>query len=159
MPTESVRNIFAENPRQQYRLIHDIYVQLQDGDSRLLRQFDLTGSQYAVLLHLDDSQGQRLIRISERLLLARSTITRIVDQLQHKGLVERIADHDDRRAQRVLLTPAGHKRREAARAAHDQSLQHRLQMLNSDEHEQLHSLLMKVSKGLDSHLRANGFES
>lgn len=106
----------------QYKMIHDIYVMLDDGDRRVLRPFGLTIPQYRVLQSLDETDGQRLTTLSERLLRAKSTITRIIDQLEHDGLVARTSDDDDRRAQRVVLTPAGGELLYSARVAHEKAL-------------------------------------
>ncbi len=140
------------SPQQQYRMIHDIYVLLQDGDSRVLRKFDLTSSQYGLLMLLDLEKGQRLVDLSERLMLARSTITRIVDQLEKRDFVRRVPDPEDRRAQRVILTELGAERREEAHVAHEESLQRRLSMLSDDERRQLSGLLSKMRLALHADL-------
>lgn len=41
------------------------------------------------------------------MLVARSTVSRIIDQMEIDKLVHRVTDPDDRRAQRVVLTAAG----------------------------------------------------
>ena len=138
--------------QQQYRLLHDIYVLLDDGDHRVLAAFDLTPSQYAVLQLLDSHEGSRLTTVSDRLLLARSTITRIVDQLEATGLVRRESDPDDRRAQRVSLTAEGEAQRKAAQEAHDRSVTQRLMTLKPAEHKQLCSLLTKLQQSLRDQL-------
>ena len=140
--------------QQQYRMIHDIYVLLDDGDRRVLSEFNLNASQYAALLQLDSGEGRRLTDLSERLLRNKSTITRIVDQLERAGLVERIADPDDRRAQRVVLTPAGVELRARAQAAHERSLVRRLSVLSQAEQQQLSLLLDKLRAGLRADLDA-----
>lgn len=140
------------NDQQQYRMIHDIYVLLDDGDRHVLRDFDLNTSQYAALMQLDIEDGQRLTDLSTRLLRDKSTITRIVDQLEGAGLVQRVADPDDRRAQRVVLTPAGVERRVRARAAHERSLERRLSVLSEAEQQQLSLLLDKLRAGLRADL-------
>lgn len=139
---------------QQYRMFHDIYVMLDDGDRRVLSSFGLSASQYAVLLLLDRADGWRLTDLSERLLLDKSTITRLVDRLEHAGLVSRIADRADRRVQRVLLTERGAEQRERARAAHERSLARRLATLDREEQQQLCSLLDKLRAGLQEDLDA-----
>ncbi len=140
--------------RKQYRLIHDIYVLLDDGDRRVLENFGLTTSQYAVLTQIEDDGGRRLTTLSERLLLSKSTITRIVDQLEKAGLVQRVGDAHDRRAQRVILTEAGRERRAQARAAHLDSLKHRLSVLSEGEQKELEALLRKLRTGLQELLKA-----
>lgn len=140
---------------QQYRMLHDIYVLLDDGDRRVLAQFGLTTSQYAVLLLLDCDDGRRLTTVSDRLLLARSTITRLVDQLEEAGLVQRDADPHDRRAQRVILTRLGAERRTAAQAAHERSVERRMTVLEQTENEQLWMLLDKLRRSLRDYLDAD----
>jgi DNA-binding MarR family transcriptional regulator len=137
---------------QQYHMIHDIFVLLDDGDRGLLRSFDLSTSQYAVLLLLDAGQGWRLTDLSERLLFDKSTVTRIIDRLEQALLVRRIADPADRRVQRVILTPQGQLRRDEARAAHERSIARRMDVLNPDEQRQLGALLVKLRRGLQRDL-------
>src|SRR5205823_3061975 len=131
-----------------YRMLHDIYVLLDDGDRRVLENFGLTTSQFSVLMLLDEEEGRRLTTVSDRLLRARSTITRIVDQLEEARLVQRVADPEDRRAQRVVLTQEGIRRRELAHEAHVKSLQRRLTMLSGDEIGELNGLLDKLRSSL-----------
>lgn len=139
---------------QQYRMFHDIYVMLDDGDRRVLSSFGLSASQYAVLLLLDRAEGWRLTDLSERLLLDKSTVTRLVDRLEQAGLVRRVADRADRRVQRVLLTERGAEQRERARAAHERSLARRLAILGHEEQQQLSRLLGKLRAGLQEDLES-----
>lgn len=139
---------------QQYHMIHDIFVLLDDGDRGLLRSFELSTSQYAILLLLDAGQGWRLTDLSERLLFDKSTVTRIIDRLEQALLVRRIADPTDRRVQRVILTPQGQLRRDEAHAAHERSIVRRMDVLNPDEQRQLSTLLVKLRRGLQRDLSA-----
>jgi DNA-binding MarR family transcriptional regulator len=147
-----VRDEQRATAAQQYRMLHDIYVLLDDGDRRVLDGFGLTTSQYSVLVLLDEEEGHRLTTVSDGLLRARSTITRIVDQLEALGLVQREDDPDDRRAQRVMLTPTGAERRRVAMDAHQRSLARRLASLTPSEHDQLGRLLGKLRGGLRADL-------
>jgi DNA-binding MarR family transcriptional regulator len=137
---------------QQYRMIYDIYVLLDDGDRRVLRAFNLSTSQYSVLLLLDADQGWRLTDLSDRLLFDKSTVTRIVDRLEQMELVRRIADPSDRRVQRVLLTPQGVSLREKAHSAHERSMEERLAVLDDEEQRCLRGLLDKLRDGLQAEL-------
>jgi len=138
-----------------YRIIHDIYVLLDDGDQRVFAQFNLTPSQYRVLNLLDDSEGQRLTTLSDRLLCARSTITRIIDQLEGDGLVRRVNDAEDRRAQRVVLTDEGQALRKRVRTVHEDSLGRRMSALSAAEHQQLQRLLRRLRDGLRAQLNSD----
>lgn len=139
---------------EQYRIIHDIYVLLDDGDQRVLRDYNLNASQYAVLALLDLETGWRQTDLSARLGLDKSTVTRIVDRLMHANLVRRIADPLDRRAQRVVLTAVGATLRELTHEAHLESLERRMAVLNRDEQKQLQRLLDKLRGGLRADLDA-----
>ena len=57
-------------------------------------------------------QGMRLKELAERLHIAPRSATEVVDLLAAKGLVERRAHPEDRRAPLLALTPAGEKLRE-----------------------------------------------
>ncbi|MGB9634408.1 MAG: MarR family winged helix-turn-helix transcriptional regulator, partial [Chloroflexaceae bacterium] len=133
-------------------MFHDIYVLLDDGDRRVLRAFNLSPSQFAVLVLLDGESGWRLTDLSERLLVDKSTITRIVDRLESAGLVRREADPDDRRVQRVVLTGQGQETRDRARAAHERSIERRMGALDTDEQRQLLALLTRLRDGLQADL-------
>lgn len=139
-----------------YHMLQDIYVLLDDGDRRVLRGFGLSTLQYAAMLLLDGSEGRRLTDMSDLLQREKSTLTRIVDRLEHEGLVQRIADPHDRRAQRVLLTPSGTDRLAQARQAHRRSLEQRLSALSTQEQRQLVDLLNKLRQGLRAEAERSG---
>ena len=136
-------------------MIQDAYVLLDDGDRRLLSTFGLSTLQYAVLMLLKQEKGRRLTSLSKRLLCAKSTITRTIDHLESVGLAKRIVDPDDRRAQRVVLTPDGVELRDRACMAHDHSLERRMAVLNEVEQRQLEELLGKLRAGLHAALEVD----
>ncbi len=133
---------------QEYRLIIDIYVFLDAFDRQLLVKFGLTATQYNVLLHLDPVNGQQLVTLSDLMMVARSTITRIIDQMEEAALVDRVVDPDDRRAQRVVLTPAGVYLRQRVHDAHGAALEQYLSVLGQTEQDELLVLLWKMRSGL-----------
>jgi DNA-binding MarR family transcriptional regulator len=67
-------------------------------------------SWYDVLLELRTAvDGMRMQELGERAVLSRTRISRIVDELETAGLVERRADPDDGRATRAVITAAGER--------------------------------------------------
>lgn len=140
---------------QQHRLIHDIYVLLDDGDRRVLEVTNLTPLEFAVLQRMDLDRGRRLTDVGAELLCVKSTITRLVDRLEEAGLVLRTPDPDDRRAQRVVLTARGDEVRRSAIALHDAAVERRLGLLSPEEQEQLIDLLAKLRSGLSHDLSAH----
>jgi DNA-binding MarR family transcriptional regulator len=133
-----------------YHLIHELFVLLEAHDRQILGRYGLIGSQYRLLMNLDRNPGLRLTELSERLLLSKSTVSRIVDQLEAMDWVARIKDPRDRRAQSVVLTRLGYEKRAAISKAHMLSLAERLQCITAPEMGQLIELLGKISAGLSS---------
>lgn len=74
-------------------------------------------SWYDVLLELSAAPGRRL-RMQElagQVVLSRTRVSRLVEEIAHAGLVDRVPDPDDGRAMFAVLTPKG--RSELRRAA------------------------------------------
>ena len=83
--------------------------ELWNGFVPLLREHDLTHQQYNVLrvLRAGDRRGQACQAIAERLIYRVPDITRLVDRLAARGLVERARIEADRRVVLVRLTAKG----------------------------------------------------
>ena len=70
-------------------------------------RWDLSPSQFNVLnLLLDQQEGLSQVQISRQLIMHRSNATGLIDRLEERGLLQRRATPGDRRAYRVVLTPA-----------------------------------------------------
>jgi MarR family transcriptional regulator for hemolysin len=70
------------------------------------RQYGMTRAQWAVLFRLDRSEGLKQSELAELLDLQPITLTRLLDRLADNDLIERRADPNDRRANRLFLMPA-----------------------------------------------------
>jgi DNA-binding MarR family transcriptional regulator len=99
--------------------------QLMEAIRLLVRRFSLaeradvaccgmTVAQAATLEALSDD-GLRLGELGQRLGIAPSTLSRNIDRLVDRGLVQRGPDPNDRRAQRAELTAEGRKAATAVR--------------------------------------------
>lgn len=71
--------------------------------------FDLTVDQWVVIDHLHRNPGIAQNTLAELTTKDAPTVTRIIDLLAKKGLVERRMADDDRRKFLVFLTPEGEK--------------------------------------------------
>ncbi|MBK8024323.1 MAG: MarR family transcriptional regulator [Chloroflexi bacterium] len=138
--------------QEQHRLLNDVYVLLDACDRDALGPFGITPSQYSLLILLDVDSGTQLVTLANRLLVARSTVTRLVNVLEMMGLISRIDDPDDRRAQRVRLTPEGAHLRQRAYAAHHAALQAWLAPLENADQRRLIVLLDRMRTALESSL-------
>jgi len=79
------------------------------NSSRLFfARWELSPSQFNVLnLVSGEPDGMSQIELGRRLIMHRSNVTGLVDRLEHRGLVRRKDADRDRRAYRIVLTPAG----------------------------------------------------
>ncbi len=77
-------------------------------DRALLREHDLPLSWFEVMLWLNaQSEPVAASDLGAKTLLSRSQVSRVVDSLQARGLVERTTAPHDARSIRIALTPAG----------------------------------------------------
>lgn len=79
-------------------------------------------AQVEVLQTLAESASSRISDVAERLHLANSTVSGLVAQMIHSGLVNRGTDPDDRRAAVVTLTAAGQSQLSAWERAHEERI-------------------------------------
>lgn len=140
-----------------YHQFQKIYVLLDDGDRRVLRQAELTPSQYNLLRILKDktSVGHTITDIADNLLCTRGNATRMVRRLEALGLVETSDDAADQRKIRVHLSPLGEQQLKTAVSTHTTSLMQRFNSLSPKTKQQLSELLSQVEQMLEAELTAD----
>jgi MarR family transcriptional regulator for hemolysin len=99
MPTVSANREYA------FRVM-DVARMLRTYADQRARQFGISRAQWVVLLRLDRSEGLNQSELAEILELQPITVPRLLDRLAESGLIERRPDPNDRRANRLYLTPA-----------------------------------------------------
>lgn len=109
-----------------------------------LAPYGVTPGQYAVLKCLWNENGQTARKLAERLSLDGSTITGILDRMEQKGLIEKMADPKDRRALQVMLTEAGRKLEEPLTRAIVEANRKALFNLDNKQAEALKQLLQDI---------------
>ena len=135
-----------------YELIKEVFFLLDDGDRRCLQQYDLTPTQFDVLHWSNSADGKTLGEVSERLLCTPSNVTRVVDLLVRRGLLNRERDSEDRRVVRVYRTPAGQKLYEEVSRTYVDSIRERIAALSESDHATLQQLLAPLKSSLKSQL-------
>jgi DNA-binding MarR family transcriptional regulator len=110
-----------------------------------LKDFDLTSEQYNVLRIL---RGQypgaiSVNAICERMIDKMSNVSRLVDKLQNKDLVDRKVNLQDRRQMDISITEKGLKLLDLLDKKEDLLIQ-RLEHLSPEEASQLNTLLDKL---------------
>ena len=86
--------------------IMDVARLLKTYADQRARQFGISRAQWAVLIRLERTEGLKQSELAELLDLQPISLTRLLDRLADNGLIERRADPNDRRANRLYLTPA-----------------------------------------------------
>lgn len=92
-------------------------------ENELQARHDLGLSEFEVLLKLSNTCGDaggkaKMKDLEAEMYLSQSALSRTVTRLERAGLVTRAACDFDRRANFLMLTPAGRERFEAARPTH-----------------------------------------
>jgi DNA-binding MarR family transcriptional regulator len=85
------------------------YDRLRALEEELFAAYDLTPQQYNVLrlLRGEHPRGMATLSIARRLISRAPDITRMIDKLEHRGLVRRDRPAGDRRTVHVAITPDG----------------------------------------------------
>lgn len=103
------RKRFASPEQEAFLNLWRTYDRLRMLEDELFTRFDLTAQQYNVLRILQAARPQTLptLVLADRLISRAPDITRIVDRLAERGLVERQRDASNRRIVPIAITPAG----------------------------------------------------
>src|SRR5688572_18932870 len=81
------------------------------GLEKALEQVGLSLAKYGVISKLAEAgEPLNLSTLAERCSCVRSNMTQLIDRLEYEGLVQRVADPQDRRAIRARLTALGEQR-------------------------------------------------
>lgn len=108
------------------RLANDAWESLLTVHATFMKSFaaepiwgEVSMKEYDVLYALTKADGPvRLTDLHRRVLLSQPALSRMVDRLVARGLVERCEDAGDRRVVRLALTEAGRSRQREVGAAH-----------------------------------------
>lgn len=129
-------------------MAHNRALRAIEADLRAAGTISLTW--YDVLLELNGAGGElRMQELAHRVVLSRTRVSRLVDELERRGLVCREPDPDDGRSVRACITPDG---RAALRAAAPRYLagieRHFLRHLDATERQAIARGLGRV---IDAH--------
>ena len=104
-------------------------------------------SKHATVLALIDAEGPMSQRaLCRRLRIDKSPMVGLVDDLERLGLAERRRSDSDRRVQDIHLTERGRAVVRHVLDVADAQNERTFGMLDDDEREQLHSLLLRVAE-------------
>ncbi|MCX7296123.1 MAG: MarR family transcriptional regulator [Hyphomicrobiales bacterium] len=87
-------------------MIMDVARMLRTYADQRARQFGISRAQWTVLIRIDRTEGLKQSELADILDMQPISLTRLLDRLAENGLIERRADPNDRRANRLYLKPA-----------------------------------------------------
>jgi len=123
---------------------------------RRVRDIGLTRAQWLVLTRLYRRPGASQTELADMLETDRASAGRMIDRMQKNGWVERRADSDDRRINRLYLTADARRAHKDMWAVAEATVDDALAPLSAAEREQFTRLAARVKGQLQSMAGAQG---
>lgn len=119
---------------------------LGDKMNSVAKEFDISEQQYNVLRILRGQKGNpiNLMDIQSRMLHKTSNVTRLVEKLRLKNLVERVLSEENRRKVEITITKKGLRLLDQMEPRLKESHRDLSRKLNKEEANQLNLLLEKL---------------
>ena len=123
---------------------------------RRVRGIGLTRAQWLVLTRLYRRPGASQTELADMLEIDRASAGRMIDRMQKNGWVERRADSEDRRINRLYLTADARRAHKDMWAVAEATVDDALAPLSAAEREQFTRLAARVKGQLQSMAGAHG---
>ena len=123
---------------------------------RRVRDIGLTRAQWLVLTRLYRRPGASQTELAVMLEIDRASAGRMLDRMQKNGWVERHADSEDRRINRLYLTDDARRAHKAMWAIAEATVDDALAPLSARERDQFTRLAARVKGQLQSLAGSNG---
>ncbi len=117
---------------------------IEDLVKKDMKRYGINPTEFAVLELLYSKGEQPIQKIGKKILLASSSITYVIDQLEKKGLVQRIDCPADRRSKLVSITDKGKKFMEEAFHKHKKKIEELFSHMTEEEIDTAISLFKKI---------------
>ena len=104
----------------------------------------ITVEQWLLLVNLRNRDGQLHQELADNTYKDKTTVTRLLDGLEKKGLVERVAGEADRRQKRISITGKGQELLKALGPLALETQSRSLQGIDPEELEICRNVLLKV---------------
>lgn len=126
------------------------YRSVNENVNKLIQTYGLNPTEFAVLELLYHKGDQPLQQIGEKILLASGSITYVVDKLEQKALLARVACPSDRRVTYAQITEQGKTFIEDIFPDHAQKIHELMKELTVDEKDQATELLKKLGLSIEN---------
>ena len=135
---------FSDSVVRIERLLRHVAFIIKKRGRDILSDFDITTPQFLALVVLKDRPGITMGELCERLYLACSTATDLIDRMEKNGYLERNRDPDDRRVIRLSITEKGQNIIDQQNNARRRYVDSILKQLTQEEIDQLAQALEKL---------------
>ena len=140
----------AERFFRSIRLLAQCYQTFEQLSNADVRRTQLTPSQFDIIATLGNTEGMTFRELGERTLITKGTLTGVIDRLEYRGLVKRVAQIDDRRCTLVKLTEAGQREFERVFPGHVQHCRQPFVDYKEDDFAALERELGRLKASLDA---------
>jgi len=123
---------------------------------RRVRDIGLTRAQWLVLTRLYRRPGASQTELADMLEIDRASAGRMIDRMQKNGWVERRADSEDRRVNRLYLTADARRAHKEMWAIAETTVDDALAPLSAGERDQFTRLAARVKGQLQAMAGAHG---
>lgn len=120
------------------------YRAVNENVNKLIHTYGLNPTEFAVMELLYHKGDQPLQQIGGKILLASGSITYVVDKLEQKGLLKRVACPKDRRVTYAQITEKGKSFIEEVFPDHAKQIDTLMSKLSEDERESAIMILKKL---------------
>jgi MarR family transcriptional regulator, organic hydroperoxide resistance regulator len=131
--------------------IHRVYQATRNEMFRAFRELgeDVTPEQWAVLIRLWEEDGRTQTELSDATFRDRPTMSRILDGMEGRGLLERRSDEGDARVRRIFLTRRGQALRKKLVPAAERIVLHTVRGIDDDALVTTRATLRRMFENLE----------
>ncbi|MDG6997415.1 MAG: MarR family transcriptional regulator [Nitrososphaerota archaeon] len=134
----------VEKSNETYDAVMSAYKAMRSSIAQELLKEGLTPPQFSVLRVLAKYGAMPASRISQEMLVTPPNITGVLDRLESKHLVKRVASEEDRRTTMIELTPEGKRLQGSVLKRYNEFMKEVLGEFTHEEQGTLRSLLLKL---------------
>jgi DNA-binding MarR family transcriptional regulator len=138
-----VVNIFIDRDTLGFILCH-ADLKMKNNLLRKIKSFDITTEQWMILNRLFEEPGINQKELSERTLKDQGSLTRTLDRMEKKGLVQRQINPTDRRSFLIYLTDEGYALRDRIVPIAVECIEDAVKGFTEEEVDTLVALLKKL---------------
>lgn len=118
--------------------------------NRELKEYGISASEFPLLFEVYQREGITQDELSLMLALDKAAVTRTIQSLTEKGIVERRKDADDHRCNRIFLTEKGRALQEPINKARVQLSNRLMNQMSQEERQEFLHLLKMAIRSIDA---------